>query len=431
MHSKLKELAEKSLSIINGKSTINFKLTMLLFSFLFLQGIITLIITITQGLELWGIDNKNAWGVTISNFVFWIGLAHSGTLISAILLLFKQGWRDEINRAAEAMTLISIICAVLFLLIHTGRPWLSWLWIIPYPNQFDLWLNFKSPLFWDFIAIVAYFVVSLIFWYIGLIPDLAFYKSNVKGKIKSKIYAFFCLGWKGSHSQWASFSSIYFIIAGIVTALVISVHSVISMDFALTALAGWHSTIFPPYFVIGAIFSGLALLVILLTILRNAFNLEEFITVLHFDKLNKLIYLFSWLVFFSYFIEIFGTLFNENIFENQLIELKLKSPIFWLMVLFNCLLPHFYMVQSNRKNIRFSLIISSLILIGMWLERFIIVVYSQNTGILEEAFVRYSPSIIEISIFLGSFGLFGLMYMIFIKFFPIIPIWEVAKNVKK
>ncbi len=404
---------------------------MIFFSFLLLQGLVTFGITIYEGLELWGINNKTAWGVTIANFVFWIGLAHSGTLISAILLLFKQDWRNEINRAAEAMTLIAIICSGIFLLIHTGRPWLSWLWIIPYPNQFDLWVNFKSPLFWDFIAIVAYFVVSLIFWYLGLIPDLAFYKTKINGKFKRSLYSFFGLGWKGSRQQWASYNALYYIIAGIATALVISVHSVIAMDFSLTALAGWHSTIFPPYFVIGAIFSGLAMLVILLHILRYAFGLEEFISDDHFDKINKMVYFISWLVFFSYFIEIFGTLFNDNLFEQDLLSLKLKSTIFWLMIVFNCLLPHLYMLRSFRRNTKISITISSLILIGMWLERFIIVVFSQNTGLLSEAGVRYAPSIIELSIFLGSFGLFGLLYMLFVKHLPIIPLWEVAKDEKK
>lgn len=431
MRSKIKQLADKSLEIINGYRSNNYKLVMVLFGFLLLQGLVTTYLTLSMGLELWGIDNKTAWGITIANFVFWIGLAHSGTLISAVLLLFRQEWRNEINRAAEAMTLIAVICSLLFLLVHTGRPWLSWLWIIPYPNQFDVWINFKSPLFWDFIAIVSYLTVSLIFWYMGLIPDLAYYKTKVRGKFRSSIYSFFSLGWKGSRNQWASYTALYTVIAGIATALVISVHSVIAMDFSLTAVPGWHSTVFPPYFVIGAIFSGLAMLVLLLVILRQAFNLESYITEDHFDKLNKLIYLFSWLVFFSYFIEIFGTLFNESTFESELLNLKMRSPIFWFMIVFNCLMPHFYITKYNRRSIKVSVLISSLILIGMWFERFIIVIFSQNTGILTDISIRYMPTIIEISIFLGSFGLFGLLYMVFIKLLPIIPLWEAAKYEKK
>lgn len=428
MQERIKLLIDKSIGIINGKTTDSFRLMMIVFAFMFLQGVVTIGITLYEGLELWGIDNQTAWGVTIANFVFWIGLAHSGTLISAVLLLFKQGWRREINRAAEAMTLIAIVCSGIFLLVHTGRPWLSWLWIIPYPNQFDLWVNFKSPLFWDFIAIVTYLVVSFIFWYLGLIPDIAYYQNKVGGKLKNKLYSFLSLGWSGSRSQWASFFALYTIIAGLATALVISVHSVIAMDFSLTALSGWHSTIFPPYFVIGAIFSGLAMLVLLLYILRRAFALEDYITDDHFDKLNKLVYLFSWLVFFSYFIEIFGTLFNENIFEEDLLTLKINSPTFWLMLIFNCLLPNLYMLKVNRRNPRFYMVISSLILLGMWLERFIIVIYSQNTGIFAESHLRYAPSMVELSIFVGSFGFFALLYMGFIKLFPIIPLWEVAKD---
>ena len=431
MYEKINDLTKKSLKAMDGKVSANFKLVFAVLFLMFSQGAITFYMSVAHGLELWGINNKAVWGVTIANFVFWIGLAHSGTLISAVLYLFKQNWRSSINRAAEAMTLIAIICSGLFLLIHTGRPWLAWLWIIPYPNQFDLWLNFKSPLFWDFIAIFTYFVVSIIFWYVGLIPDLAYYKTKTTSKLKRWLFSFFSIGWRGSRNQWASYLKLYGIIAGIATALVVSVHSVVSMDFALTALPGWHSTIFPPYFVAGAIFSGSAMLVILLNILRYTFDCVDIVTIDHIEKLNKLIYMVSWIVFFSYIIEIFGAMFNDDIYETQLLAIKMKSPIFWMMVVFNCVLPHLYMLKMLRRSIAVSSIISFLIIVGMWLERFMIVVYSQKNSLLLPESIRYTPSVIEMSLFVGSIGLFGVLYMIFLKFVPIIPTWEVANDEKQ
>lgn len=431
MHEIIDKLREKNLAVLDGKTGINFRLVFLLSLILLAQGVVSFAMTMNQGLELWGLDNKTAWGITITNFVFWIGLAHSGTLISAVLYIFHQSWRNQINRAAEAMTLIAILCSCVFLFVHTGRPWLSWIWMMPYPNQFDLWLNFRSPLFWDFIAIIAYFVVSLIFWYLGMIPDLSYYKSKTSSKIRQKIYAFMSIGWIGSRRQWQSYLKLYSIIAGIATALVVSVHSVVSMDFALTALPGWHSTIFPPYFVAGAIFSGSAMLVILMNILRYCFDVKDFITINHIEKLNKLIYLMSWIVLFSYIIEIFGVFFNSDYYEQQLIDIKLHSPIFWLMVLFNCVLPHLYMSKVNRQSAGISSVISIFIIIGMWLERFNIVIYSQKNALIATDTIRYTPTFIEVSLFLGSLGLFGVLYMSFIKLLPLIPTWEVASDEKK
>jgi molybdopterin-containing oxidoreductase family membrane subunit len=428
---KVNRLTDKSIETMEGKTGQNFRLLFAFFLLLFLQGAFSFSISIEYGLELWGINNNTVWGVTIANFVFWVGIAHAGTLISAILFLFKQEWRNAINRAAETMTLISIICAGLFLFIHTGRPWLSWLWMIPYPSQFDVWLNFKSPLFWDFIALVTYFTVSTIFWYIGLVPDLAFLKNRVRRKYKQKLYAFMSIGWIGNRKQWAEHAKLYSLIAGIATALVISVHSVVSMDFALTALPGWHSTIFPPYFVAGAIFSGSAMVVILLIILRSAFGMEEFIRLEHIEKLNKIVFFMSWIVFFAYIIEIFGVMFNSDPYEAELLKLKLKSPVFWMMAAFNCLIPQFLMMKAVRRNIKASLVIATLITIGMWLERILIVILSQKSGMIMSANIRYAPTIVEISIFAGSFGLFGLLYMIFVRILPIVPIWEIAKDEKQ
>ena len=401
------------------------------FCVLLIQGIITCVVTIDNGLELWGIDNKSAWGVTIVNFVFWIGLAHSGTLISAILYLFHQSWRNAINRIAETMTLIAILCSCIFLLLHTGRPWFSWLWIVPYPNQFGLWINFRSPLFWDLIAVLTYFIVSVIFWYMGMIPDLAYYRSKTKSKIKQKLYSFFSIGWLGNARQWRSYLELYGIIAGVATALVISVHSVVSMDFALTALPGWHSTIFPPYFVIGAIFSGLAFVVLLINILRESFDIGDFVTDAHLDKLNKMIFFMSWLVLFSYLIEIFGTFFNTDYYELALLNVKLHSKVYWIMVACNCVIPLFYISKHIRRSSVFSTVISVLILVGMWLERYNIVVYSQENSIILPDTFSYSPSFMEMSIFLGSIGLFGLLYMSFIKLLPLIPTWELVFDEKK
>lgn len=431
MYEQIVKIKEKNLKVLDGKTGMNYKMLMVFFCILLVQGIVTCFVTIANGLELWGIDNKSAWGVTIVNFVFWIGLAHSGTLISAILYLFHQSWRNAINRVAETMTLIAILCSCIFLLMHTGRPWFSWLWIVPYPNQFGLWVNFRSPLFWDFIAVLTYFVVSVIFWYMGMIPDLAYYSTKTKCKLRRKIYSFFSIGWVGSAAQWRSYLELYGIIAGVATALVISVHSVVSMDFALTAVPGWHSTIFPPYFVIGAIFSGLAFVVLLINILRQTFDVGDFITDEHLDKLNKMIFFMSWLVLFSYIIEIFGTFFNDDVYETSLLKLKMHSPVYWCMVIFNCMLPLFYISKHYRMSSSFSTVISIFILAGMWLERYNIVVYSQENSIIVPDTINYTPSFTELSIFLGSIGLFGLLYMLFIKLLPIIPTWELLNDEKK
>ncbi len=430
MVNTVNRLKDKSLEILNGKQNLRYWIIMAISFLLIFQGFISVYITIEYGLDIWGINNKTVWGISISNFIFWIGIAHSGTLISAILLLFRQNWRSSINRAAEAMTLIAIVCAAIFLIIHTGRPWLAWLWIVPYPNQFNLWVNFKSPLFWDFIAILTYFIVSLIFWYLGMLPDIAFLKKNIKNKFLRGVYKFFGLGWVGSYKQWSGFNKVYTVIAGISTALVISVHSVVSMDFALMNLPSWHSTIFPPYFVAGAIFSGCALVIILLSITRYAFNLEEFIKIDHIEKINKIIFFMSWIVFFSYFIEVFSTLFNTSHYEDSIVFIKLKSPLFWLMIILNCIIPQLLVIKHFRRNIKFSALVSGLIIIGMWIERFMIIVFSQKTGILLSNEINYNPSIFEISIFLSTIGLFVFLYMLFLKFIPIVPIWEVANEEK-
>lgn len=423
-------LKEKSLEILNNKTSKNFKIAILISILMILQGLFSVYITVNEGLDLWGINNKTVWGISISNFIFWIGIAHSGTLISAILLLFRQNWRSSINRAAEAMTLIAILCALVFLIIHTGRPWLSWLWIIPYPNQFSLWINFKSPLFWDFIAVFTYFTVSLIFWYVGMLPDISFLKNDIKFKLLRGFYKFFGLGWVGSYRQWSGYNKLYTLIAGISTALVISVHSVVSMDFALVNIPGWHTTIFPPYFVAGAIFSGCALVVILLTITRYAFGLQEFIRNDHIEKINKIVFFLSWIMFFSYFIEVFGGLFNSSNYEESTAFLKLKTPLFWYMIIFNCILPQLYVFKGIRKSIKYSTIISVFITVGMWLERYLIIIYSQKAGLLLSDEVSYSPSIFEISIFISTIGLFIFLYLLILKFIPIVPIWEVANEQK-
>jgi Ni/Fe-hydrogenase subunit HybB-like protein len=430
MQNIVNRLKDRSLAIINEKQSRSYWIMLTISLLLIFQGVISIFFTVEYGLDIWGINNKTVWGISICNFIFWIGIAHSGTLISAILLLFKQNWRSSINRAAEAMTLISILCAAVFLLLHTGRPWLAWLWIIPYPNQFNLWVNFKSPLFWDFIAIATYFVVSIIFWYLGMLPDIAFLKQNIKNKFLRGLYKFFGLGWVGSYSQWSGFNKVYTIIAGICTALVISVHSVVSMDFALMNLPGWHSTIFPPYFVVGAIFSGCALVIILLSITRYAYHLEEFIKIEHIEKINKIIFFMSWLVFFSYFIEVFNTLFNTANYEDSIVFIKLKSPIFWIIIVLNCIIPQLLVFKGLRRNIKFSALVAVLITIGMWLERFVIIVMSQRSGILLSEEVTYSPSIFEISIFISTIGLFIFLYMLFLKFIPIVPIWELANEEK-
>ena len=426
------KITEHIAGIINRKAGIRYYTLMSLALFLIIQGAITAESTIMDGMGEWNLDNTVAWGAIITSFVFWIGIGHAGTLISAILYLFRQKWRLAINRPAEAMTIIAVLCAAVLPILHTGRPWFASYWLFSAPNSMDVWANFKSPLTWDVFAIGTYLIVSCIFWYIGLIPDLAVLKNHLKSKMLANLYRFFSFRWVGTYIQWNTYRSLYKLLAGLAAALVISVHTIVSLDFATGIVPGWHSTIFPPYFVAGAIFSGSALVVAILIITRYVLGLEDYISKRHFEKMNKLILATSLIVAYSYIMEIAGTFWNDNIIEQNSLMNKISgdySVLYWPMIVCNVVLPQLFWFKKIRQSIPVMFIIALLINIGMWLERYIIVVASLTKDFLPSRFGSYMPSCAEVSILAGTVGLFLFLYLLFIRFFPVITMFEI-KSVK-
>lgn len=383
---------------------------------------------IDEGIVLFGLNISVTWGLSIASFVFWIGIGHAGTLISAILFLLNQEWRNTIHRIAEAMTIIAVILAALFLLIHTGRPWFAAYWLFPYPSQMGMWVNFISPLIWDLFAVLSYFMLSLLFWYFGMIPDMAYYKDKVRSKFKSWFFDLLSLGFYGNERQWYYYKRTYLIMAGIATAMVISVHTIVSFDFAVTIVPGWHSTIFPVYFVVGAIFSGLAMVLKLLIIIRYSFGLKEYINAIQFNNLNKIFLGMSIFIGYSYMMEFLMAFMGGNVHEQHVYIDRILghySLIFWFTVFVNVLLPQLFWFRKYRLNIAITFVVSLLVNIGMWFERFVIVVQSLYKDTLLSASGMYFPSWIEISLLMGSLGLFTLLFMIFIRLFPIMSLHEI------
>jgi Ni/Fe-hydrogenase subunit HybB-like protein len=383
--------------------------------------------TIT-GIGTWGLNRGVGWAFDITNFVFWIGIGHAGTLISAILFLFRQRWRNSVNRSAEAMTLIAVTCAGLFPIIHMGRPWLFY-WMLPYPNdRGSLWINFRSPLVWDFFAISTYFAISLVFWYVGLVPDLATLRDRVKVGWYQRLVSFFSLGWNGSGRTWHRYEIVYLLLAGLATPLVVSVHSVVSMDFATTLLPGWHTTLLPPYFVAGAIFSGMAMVLTLMLIARKTMHLEAYITYGHVDAMTKLVLATSGLVGLAYVTEIFTALYSGNSFEHFALENRLGGKLawgYWLMVACNVLIPQLFWLQRVRKQLLLVFAIAVLVNLGMWFERFVIIVTALERDFLPSSWTDYAPTTIELATLAGSFGLFFTCFLVFCRFLPAIAIAEV------
>ena len=380
-----------------------------------------------KGIGILGINHPVGWGVYITNFVFWIGIGHAGTLISAILFLLRQRWRTSINRSAEAMTLFAVATAMLFPLMHVGRPWLAF-WLIPYPNERFLWVNFRSPLMWDVFAVTTYGLISLMFWYQGLIPDLATIRDRAKNKLRKLIFGTLSLGWTGSHKSWNHYEKSYLLFAGLATPLVLSVHSVVSTDFAVSLLPGWHTTIFPPYFVAGAIFSGFAMVLTLIIIMRKAFRMENYITINHLELMNKIILLTSMFVGYSYVTEIFVAWYSGNPFEQFTFYNRAFGPyavVFWMMVTFNVIIPQLFWSKKIRRSVPIMFIISILINVGMWCERFNIIVTSLHRDFLPSAWGMYKPTVYDWGMTIGSFGLFFTLFLLFVRFFPTISIAEI------
>jgi molybdopterin-containing oxidoreductase family membrane subunit len=380
-----------------------------------------------NGIASWGNNVPVGWGWDITNFVWWIGIGHAGTLISAILFLFRQKWRTSINRAAEAMTLFAVMCAAIYPGFHVGRFWMSpWLFPVPFPH--GVWQNFRSPLMWDVFAVSTYGTVSLLFWYVGLIPDLATIRDRARGALAKTLYGIFSLGWRGSTRHWQHYEVAYLILAGVSTPLVLSVHSIVSFDFATSILPGWHTTIFPPYFVAGAVFSGFAMVMNLMLIARYVLGLQAYITPVHLDNMNKIMLVTGNIVGFAYLTEFFIAWYSGNPYEGFTFFNRAFGPYawaYWTMMTCNVISPQLFWFKAIRRNIPAMFIISIIINIGMWFERFVIIATSLHRDFLTSSWGYFRPTLVDILTFTGTLGLFLTMFLLFCRFVPVIAVAEV------
>jgi molybdopterin-containing oxidoreductase family membrane subunit len=392
-------------------------------------GVVAVSYQIAIGVGTWGLNSTVGWAFDITNFVFWIGIGHAGTLISAILFLFRQRWRTSVNRAAEAMTLFAVMCAGLFPVIHMGRPWLAF-WMIPYPNaRGPLWVNFRSPLIWDFFAISTYLTISAIFWYIGLLPDLATVRDRTTTSgFRARIFDWLSLGWSGSNATWRRYEVVYLLLAALATPLVLSVHSIVSADFATSVVAGWHTTIFPPYFVAGAILSGMAMVLTLMLVARKTMSLESYITSRHVDAMCFLVILTGGMVGLAYGTEIFTAFYSGNPYERFAFVNRAVGPLawgYWIMVGCNVIVPQLFWFARVRRSLVTVFVLSLLVNVGMWFERFIIIVSSLERDFLPSSWASYRPTSVEVATLVGSFGLFFTCFLLFCRFVPVIAIAEI------
>jgi len=379
-----------------------------------------------KGTGIWGINIPIGWGFAIVNFVWWIGIGHAGTLISAILLLLRQSWRNSINRFAEAMTLFAVASAGIFPLVHTGRPWLAY-WMIPYPNTMNYWPQFRSPLVWDVFAVSTYFTISLMFWFIGLIPDLATLRDRAENKFARMSYGLLAMGWRGSARHWARYESAYLLMAGLATPLVLSVHTVVSFDFAVGIVPGWHTTIFPPYFVAGAIYSGFAMVLMLAIPIRKIYNLEDFITDRHLQNSAKVMLATGWIVAYGYAIEAFSGWYGGNRYDQTLLWNRLHGPyagVYWMLLICNIFIPQVLWIRKMRTSPVWLFLISFVILVGMWLERFVIVVLSLSRDFVTSSWGMYYPTRWDWITYFGTIGMFLTAMFLFVRILPMISIFE-------
>ncbi len=399
----------------------------------FLWGIGCITYTISTGIGTWGLNKTVGWAWDITNFVWWVGIGHAGTLISAVLLLFRQKWRMAINRSAEAMTIFSVIQAGLFPIIHMGRPWLAY-WVLPIPNQFgSLWVNFNSPLLWDVFAISTYLSVSLVFWWTGLLPDFAMIRDRAITPFNKKIYSILAFGWSGRAKDWQRFEEVSLVLAGLATPLVLSVHTIVSFDFATSVIPGWHTTIFPPYFVAGAIFSGFAMVNTLLIIMRKVSNLENYITIQHIELMNIVIMITGSIVGVAYITELFVAWYSGVEYEQYAFLNRATGPYwwaYWAMMTCNVFSPQFMWFPKLRRSIMFSFIISIVVNIGMWFERFVIIVTSLHRDYLPSSWTMFSPTFIDMGIFIGTIGFFFVLFLLYARTFPVIAQAEVKTILK-
>ncbi len=422
-------ISEQVASIIEGKTPRNWYIAIGITSMITLMLGAMLTYLVATGIGVWGNNAPVFWGWDITNFVFWIGIGHAGTLISAILFLFRQKWRTSINRAAEAMTLFAVACAGLYPLFHTGRPWRAAYWLFPMPNMdLRLWQNFRSPLMWDVFAVSTYATVSALFWYVGLVPDLAMIRDRAKNRVRQLVFGALSLGWSGSARNWRHYEMAYLILAGLSTPLVLSVHSVVSFDFATSILPGWHTTIFPPYFVAGAVFSGFAMVMTLLVIARWALGLQNLITMKHLENMNKVMLVTGTIVGYAYATEFFIAWYSGNPYERFTFINRAFGPYawaYWTMISCNVISPQFFWFKRLRTSIPVMFVLSIFINIGMWFERFVIIASSLHRDFLPSSWGYFRPSIVDILTFTGTFGLFLTLFLLFIRFVPMIAASEV------
>jgi molybdopterin-containing oxidoreductase family membrane subunit len=427
-------ISNKISSIVLSKKVGKIWIAGFILSFLLtVMFVVSLVWLFIYSLQIWGINIPIAWGFAITNFVWWIGIGHAGTFISAILLLLRQQWRTSINRFAEAMTLIAVMCAGIFPIIHLGRPWFAF-WLFPYPNNQNLWPQFRSPLMWDVFAISTYILVSFVFWYLGLIPDLAALRDRAKNKKQKIIYGILAMGWRGSARHWQRYEKTYFILAALAAPLVVSVHTIVSLDFSVSLLPGWHSTIFPPYFVAGAIFSGFAMVLSLAIPLRYFYKLEDYITLAHLKNSAKVLLAMGMFVGYSYLMEIFTSWWSGDKYELYVTLNRLKGPyalLYWISLLCNIFSIQILWFKKMRENPAILFILSIVVNIGMWLERFIIVVTSLHRDFLPSSWNMFYPTKWDIMTFLGSVGLFLFLFLLFIRLLPVISISEMQKLVEE
>jgi Ni/Fe-hydrogenase subunit HybB-like protein len=413
--------------IVEGKTSRNWWILFGLASMGSLLLLVSIAYLVWEGIGVWGVNIPVGWGYAIVNFVFWIGIGHAGTLISAILFLLRQRWRTSINRFAEAMTIFAVICALIFPGIHVGRIWVVY-FVFPLPNQMGMWPNFRSPLLWDFFAVGTYFTVSLMFWYVGLVPDLATLRDRATSKIKKIVLGIFSLGWRGGNKQWKHYELAYLILAGLATPLVLSVHSIVSTDFATSILPGWHTTIFPPYFVAGAIFSGFAMVMTLAILARTAFNLKDIINIRVLERMNLIMLVTGSMVGYAYSMEFFTAWYSGNEYELFTFVNRAFGPYawaYWTMVSCNVIVPQFFWSKKLRTNVVFMFIASILINIGMWFERFVIVITSLSRDFLPTSWDYYTPTIWDVTTLIGSFGLFFTLFLLFLRYLPMVAMSEV------
>ena len=419
---------------VEGKPTKAWGIGMAISLAALLVGAYAVAMLLWEGIGVWGLNKTVGWAWDITNFVWWVGIGHAGTLISAILLLFRQKWRMSINRAAEAMTIFAVICAAMFPGLHMGRLWLGFYWALPLPNTFgSLWVNFNSPLLWDVFAISTYFTVSLVFWYIGLIPDFATIRDRATNKISKAVYGALSFGWDGAAKTWMRYEAVALILAGLATPLVLSVHTIVSFDFATSVIPGWHTTIFPPYFVAGAIFSGFAMVLTLMLVTRKLFKLEDYVTIYHIELMNIVIIITGSIVGIAYITEFFIAWYSGVPYEQYAFANRMFGPYawaYWTMMTCNVISPQLFWFKKIRTSIVSTMVLSIIVNIGMWFERFVIIVTSLHRDYIPSSWTMFYPTKYDVGVYLFSFGFFFTAYLLFSKFFPVINMAEVKSIIK-